>query len=74
MLAIRKTKQKSIILLIYLKGIKVMKEKQKLIMELNFTKERLKHIKKIDSMEKEIKELKLIIQDIQYDIELINKR
>ena len=51
-----------------------MKEKQKLIMELNFTKERLKHIKKIDFMEKEIKELKLIIQDIQYDIELINKR
>ena len=51
-----------------------MKEKQKLIMELNFTKERLKHIKKIDSMEKEIKELKLIIQDIQYDIELINNK
>ena len=51
-----------------------MKEKQNLIMELNFTKVRLNHIKKIDSMEKEIKELKLIIQDIQYDIELINNK
>ena len=51
-----------------------MQEKQKLITELNFTKERLKHIKKIDFMEKEIKELKLIIQDIQYDIELINNK